>query len=117
VADTPQTAPYAYICNKVSKGEIYFVPSGWFHFLFFPCEDTQLVFSFNNVDYQTVNFPRTLETPIPKSMWTPGPGVTKAEMQDINDWMIQATKDYVYGDSHLLMGSKSGAKKFCKKWN
>ena len=90
VAVTPETSTYRFICNKLKVGEMYLVPAGWLHFLFYPCEDAELVFGFNKVDYQTVNVVNAFEVPIPQSKYAPGPGVTVEEMDDIIAWVNDA---------------------------
>lgn len=116
VAATPETSTYRFICNKLKVGEMYLVPAGWLHFLFYPCKDAELVFGFNKVDYETVNVVNAFEVPIPQSKYAPGPGVTVEEMDDIIAWVNDAQEGYVYGDSHLYMGSANGAQKFCAKY-
>ena len=116
VAGTPESSTYRFMCNKLTIGQMYLVPKGWIHFLFFPCEDSELVFGFNVFDYDNVNVVNAFEKPFPKDKYVPGPGMTVEEMDDILAWVDQTQQGYVYGDSHLYMGSKEGAAAFCAKY-
>jgi hypothetical protein len=116
VAATPQTSTYRFICNKLTTGQMYLIPAGWLHFLFYPCEDSELVFGFNKVDYDNVNVVNAFEVPIPQDKYVPGEGMTVEEMDDIVSWVNDAQKGFVYGDSHLYMGSEEGAAAFCAKY-
>lgn len=92
------------------------IPPGWIHFLFYPCQDTELLFGFSELDFNNVNVVNAFEVPIPQDKYVPGAGVTVEEMDDIISWVNQAQEGYVYGDSHLYMGSAERTKDFCAKY-